>query len=218
MLFFDLLEGVETEDPDCTYSCGTTVYVYRYDLTLNYKLYASHGTLGDKITQGDLTYTEKVKVSMQDEVSLKYPNFGVVDTTWLGGKAWDRTGRETTAPGYTADSSKVIFDQPVYGTLLLTYRINRDKYSLSLPKRVDAEENKFSSVAYAIYKGGPTWEEIETPPGSDDTDQQCTGGGGGGLEVDPPDPKEYPPYASNVDAKRVVDYCTQEVISDNSTH
>ena len=216
LVLFNILEDEEQEEPDCTDDCTTIVYVYRYDLTLNYKLYVSRGVIGVKTVQ-ETIYIQKVKVSMQEEVALDYPNFGETSARWLGDKVWGRDGREITPPGYTASIDKVVFDQPVYGTLLLSYKINRDCYSVRLTKRAEAEENKYSSVAYAIYKGGPTWKILEPPPGAEDTEHQCTGGGGG-LDIPDPDPDEYPPYAPNVDAEKVIDYCTGEVESDSSVH
>lgn len=215
-LLFNLLDGELPDDPECYPDCGTNVYVYRYDLTLNYKLYVSYGSLGQKI-QEETFYIEKVRVSMESEVGLKYPCFGEITSRWLGDKVWDKNGREIATPSYTVEIDKVVFDEPVYGTLLLAYKINRDAYALALPKREGADQNKYTSVAYAIYSGGPTWLELEPPPGAEETDQQCKGGGGGGT-VNPPEPEDSPPYAPNVDAKKVIDYCTQEVTSDNSIH
>ncbi len=214
----NLLEAYQQDDPDCKLGAGVFIYVYRYDLSLDYTLFASHGTLGERVVQDNLVFTQKIRPEMEDRKALSYPNFGETASSWLGDKVWDYNGNDITPPSFTTDLREIQYSQKVYGTHLLSYKIHRDKYSLALPKRELASSNKYSSVAFAIYKPGPpVWLEIKVPGGVEETDEQCSGGGGGGLDHNPPDPKPYePPYAPNTDAEQKVDYCTQETISDTS--
>lgn len=220
-MFLALLDLVENQDPAERTNClsggrGTTLYVYRYDLSLPYTLHVTHGELGDRRVEDDLVFTEKIRVNMQGEVNLKYPNFGVVDTAWLGGKVWDKDGMEISPPAPTTTSSSVIFPDRLYGTLLISYKIKRDAYFLPLVARPEAEENKYSSVAYAVHRGGVDWMEIRIPEQLEKTGKVCYGGGGtlGGHEG-PEDP-DGPPSAPHADAEIGIDYCSQEVLYDQT--
>lgn len=211
-----LINGEMPEDPECVNECTTTIYVYRYDLALAYRLAVSHGSLGSMEREDDLYYTEKIKVSMEDEIKFKYPCFGVVESRWIGGLVWDQDGSSIAAPGFVADVDKLRFAAPVYGTLAVTYKISRDKYSLALPKRETAIENKYSSVAFAVYPGGGKWEMIDPPPGAEATDQQCTGGGGG-TTITPGAGGSSIPVSAHADRTITVDYCSQTITSDEAT-
>lgn len=210
-----LINGEMPEEPECVNECTTALYVYRYDLSLAYQLHVSHGSLGPMERQDDLYYTEIIKVSMDDEVRLKYPCWGVVESRWIGDKVWDQDGSATAAPGFVTEVDKLKFAAPVYGTLAVTYKINRDKYSLALPKREAAIENKYSSVAFAIYSGGGQWEMIDPPPGAESTDQQCTGGGG--TTVTPGSGGSSIPVSAHADKHITQDYCSRLITSNETT-
>lgn len=211
-----LLNGEEIPEPECTPNCGTRLFVYRYDLGLAYQLHVSHGRLGERRVEDHYYYTEKLKVSMSREVQLRYPCLGMIEHRWVGNKVWDGDGSETTAPQVTTSIDRAYLSKICYGTLLLTYRIHRHSYTLALPKREDTEENKYACVAYALHRTGPTWIEVQPPPGAEEMEQQCSGGGGGLDIPDKPEPDREPPYAPNVDAEIKIDYCSQEVISDST--
>ncbi len=217
LLLWALLQDEQPEQPECSHTCATWINVYRYDLGLQYQLHASHGQLGERIVEDELIFTEKIKFSMEQEKPLKYPCFGLVAVNWLGDRAWNHEAQQIAPPPLTATATAVRHAPgKLYGTAAVSYRIHRDRYGLALPLREEAKENKFSSVVYAVHKGGPTWEIIEPPPGAEETGQQCVGGGGGVPEFPPSDDDDQPPTAPHRDAKQVKDYCTQEVISDTS--
>lgn len=209
-----LLNGDLPEEPDCVNDCVVDLYVYRYDLGLSYRLQASHGQLGNAIVE-ELYFTEKIRVSMVDELRLKYPNFGVVESRWLGDRVWNQDGALTTAPSFVATMDMVRFSGAVYGDFLITYKINRDRYQLALPAREASIENKYASCAFATYQGGIKWEPIEPPAGLEQTDQHCTGGGGSTTIGGPPDGRNIP-VAAYADKKTEIDYCTQ--VADEPTY
>jgi len=209
---FALLNEEEVPDQICTSDCGTTLYVYRYDPSLPYALYVSHGALSERVVE-EVYVPLKLAFRMEQEKSLALPCFGIGDYRWLGDKAWNADASLIAPPSISSTINSVSAGQPVYGTLAVAIKVVRDRYSLRLPQRVEAEENKFSSVAYAIHKGGPTWEHIKPPPGAEDTGQQCSGGGGSGPDIEPPDDPYKPPTAPHRDGRQVTDYCTQEVTS-----
>ncbi|MBU1418328.1 MAG: hypothetical protein KKI15_07565, partial [Proteobacteria bacterium] len=187
-----LLNQEMPDEPECVNECVVTLYVYRFDLALAYRLDVSHGHLGARITEDDLYFTEKIKVSMDDEVKLKYPCFGVVESRWLGDVVYDQDGMQSVAPSFVAGVEKISFAAPVYGTFAVTYRIHRDKYLLSLPKRETAIENKYSSVAFALFTGGLELLEVDPPAGVEQTDMVCTGGGGSTSIAGPADGRNIP--------------------------
>jgi len=210
-----LINGEMPEEPECVNECSTTLYVYRFDLALSYQLRVSHGSLGPLERQDDLYYTEKIKVSMDDEVRLKYPCWGVVESRWIGDQVWDQDGGAIASPSFAAEVERLRFAAPVYGTLAVTYKINRDKYSLALPKRETAIENKYSSVAFAVYQGGLEYLLVDPPVGMEESDRSCIGGGGSTSITGPEDDPTIP-HAPNVDATIEINYCTQEITSDST--
>lgn len=210
-----LLSGTQPDAPVCVDECATAFYVYRRDLALEYRLQVSHGDLGLRVRQDDLFYTQKISFVMESEADLAYPCWGVVESRWLGDVVYDRDGGITTPPVLTTSSNLLTLSKQVYGTLAITYRINRDRYDLELPRRAAAIENSYSSVAYATWTGGIEWLPVQPPPGAEESGQQCFGGGGGSLTIVPDDEPGLP-VADNADAEIVIDYCTQEVISDST--
>jgi len=203
------------EDVQCTDDIGTMLYVYRYDLTQQYTLKITRGNLGSRTTADDETFTQKIQFNMDDSASLKYPNFGVLDKTWLGKRVWDIDGGVTSAPTTTTTIDEVKLSKKIYGTLLLTYKINRDAYGCRLIPRDEAEENKYSSVAYADCDDGVKWLELKAPEGVEETGLLCKGGYGN-LKVVPPPGDKPPPSAPHKNARKVYDYCTGEVLVDDT--
>ncbi len=214
-ILWALLRDEQPEEPDCFLGGKTFINVYRYDLALQYQLFASRGELGERIVQDDL-FTEKIKFAFEQEKPLQYPCFGLVAVEFFGDRAWDHTAQQIAPPDLTASATAVRAAGKIYGTAAVSYRIHRDRYSLALSERVEAQENKYSSVVYAIHKGGPTWERITAPPGLEETGQQCFGGGGGQLNPVPPEDEKPPPTAPHRDARVVRDYCSQEITLDTS--
>jgi hypothetical protein len=206
------LDNNTPQEPQCTTDFTVDLFVYRNNLNLQYTLFSTYGVLGPPINQSDYSFTEKVKFQMKDKATLKYPNFGILGTKWVGGKVWDENGLPTTEPTITVNNKDITFDKKVYGTLLVTYKLNRDKYVLDITPRTDATQNAYSAVAYATHLGGPTWKELDIPADVEEQRKQCLGGYGKTsiLSVDPKIPK-----APNVDAKTVKDYCTQETLSES---
>lgn len=211
-----LLADEPIPEPDCVDECATELYVYRRDLTLNYRLHVSHGILGQRIREDDVYYAQKIKLEMDDRISFDLPSFGVVDHRWLGDTVWNHDGSEIPPPSFTATMDGIEFAAPVYGTIVIGYRLRRDRYDLRLPRRDDAKENSFASVAYAVFNDGPVWHEVEPPPGAEETGAQCYGGGGGSSDITGPEDDDSPPTAPHRDAREIRDYCSQEVISDTS--
>ncbi|MCA1807444.1 MAG: hypothetical protein LC687_06330 [Actinobacteria bacterium] len=215
---WSLLEGGEqSTSSDSTYDCSegwddVWIYVYRYDPNLQYVLRLSHGVLYGKTPDEDNTYTQKIKFSSSKEQRLMFPTYGEVDYTWLGNKVYDMNGNPIAPPKITEKDGTVFSDQQVFGTLLYTYSVPRDKYHARIYLREDAGVGAFDSVAYALHKGGPTWAELQAPAS---LKEYCGGGGGGRTTIDEEEEEEDgPPHADHVDSAKKIDYCTGEVIYD----
>lgn len=212
-----LIDGEAVDEhTECTDDIGVELFVYRYDLSQKYTLMATHGTLSDKVVQDSFVFTERVHFNMGSSKRLRYPNFGFVEGKWLGNKVWNSDAEVlSNPPTVTTDIDSITTDIVVYGTYLITYKINRDKYGLSIPPREDVEENKYSVVSYAvILNNSPEWLVVDVPEVVEDTGYLCTGGFGQ-VSINPGDDPGQP-YADHDNAEKHIDYCSGEVLRDDT--
>lgn len=223
---WSLLEGGGQPSSGSPYVCregynNIWIYVYRYDPTLQYSLHLSHGSVSGKMIEGDNKYTQRIKFSSSREQRLMFPNYGTFEYGWLDNKVYDMDGNPIAPPHITVDGDVVSVDRKVFGTLLYTYKVPRDRYRASIPFREDAGESAFDSVAYALHKGGPTWAEIQAP---DSLKEYCDDGGDGfgwgdGTVIDGDDDASSSdddgiPSADGMNSEKKIDYCSGEVIYD----
>lgn len=165
--------------------CGTTgnvvnavVLAYPYEPDLNYALYATYGTLtGPSVEEKEKI--ETVLLKNQDNIEVKYPVMGIVSAEWIQ-DAYRKDGKqlEKISPNpeiLVGDDLKTIkAATKCYGSVKVTYQTMVHTYFLNIPKRESAEENKYSSVVYAIYTGKPVWLGIEPPPGAEESEGDCS--------------------------------------------
>ena len=209
-------------NPDLGYdvdnNCGgddgmfsTTVYAYLYKQDLEYTLAVSYGSLGKARVQ-ETTYTEIIKCSLKDSVDFSYPNEEVLSSSWVG-NTYDSVGNLVNKPQYTYDNRSVFFTDKVYGSLRIRYKVIRHAYGLTISSRkIDDDtvtENKYQSVAYAIWSSDIDWIEVVTPYGFEETDGFC--GNGSITRIDPDPEQPWVPTAQPRDKTIKINYCTQEV-------
>lgn len=191
------------------------VNVYPRVPGLSYQLHTSWGSLSGP--RGGTTAVEEIlNFTLSTEERVKYPCLEILDVDWMA-ECYDASGAVVTPPPLTIDGNAIVITAPVYGSVQVRYRTERYSHTLSIPRREDALEEFFSAAVYALYSGGLTWIEIDLPNSFDEATatERCGLSGSGSVTWPEDDPR---PIADNpYRRKTVVDYCSQEIISDTIT-
>ena len=208
------------ESVDCGMEDGavvTEVYAYPSLVGLAYRIGCTWGTLSQFVVQ-ELEQDEVLEFSLASEARTKYPSQGIISAQAIG-DLYDAGGAVVPLPGITSSLDTVYLSRAVYGKILVRYRVLRHRYSLRIERRDQATtvENFFSSIVYAWWAGGVKHLEIEPPPGAEEyaADSECGRGGGTSSDDDDDDDPEVP-TAAGADRHIVYDYCSSELISDNT--
>lgn len=202
-------------------NCVSTIYVYPKILGLSYKLHASYGDLSSRSVDS-YDHQEIINFNIANVGTLQYSPSGNVSYSWVG-SVYDNAGNVRSAPSVVIDESGVItLPEKVYGSLKIECVVQRHKYLLTVAPRSEGTD-LFGSVVYGLYTGGISWLELTNPPDLDDiADGSYTCGGMSydmsDDELDPNSPEEPPEDAPEVNRRIVYDYCSQLVISDETTY
>lgn len=190
------------------------VSAYLFDPGLNYRLLATYGLLSEG-ARHEREITETLQFKLTDEVSVKYPVAAISSVNWLSPFVRDKDfnklePKPDLAPG---DELKTIKSSVAcYGSAKVVYTTVVDSYILNIPPREDVEENKYSSVVYAVYSGRPVWLVTDPPPGAEEMEGDCAGQDTGHLGRPPKWPSDLPKAYANRAIR--INYCTTEKLSD----
>ena len=190
------------------------ISAYPYYPDLNYKLLASYGSLSEPVI--DMAEkNETIQLKLEDTVTVKYPVHEVISAEWLNGAYDEELSLISPPPTITIgpDAKSISISTPCYGSVAVKYTSVVHEYMLTIPKRVDTNENKYSAVVYAVYDGGLVYLVISPPQDADDTDGDC-GKGGDTVDQNPDHPKKKKPEGDGADRLIQVNYCTQKVMTD----
>jgi len=198
-----------------------TVYVYPGNPHMSYRFKVSHG----RVTHGPLGVPfreEIIQCGLQLEHETDYPIFAVITKAWIG-RCYDNEGNITIRPEVTIVGNKIILSKKVYGSLRIRYMAIRHTYHVIVSKRLNAIENTYQSVAYAVYDGGVEWTDIEAPANFEELEGECGNGAWydddgnfmriSGVDICNPDGHRFP---AAVTADRLIDqdYCSREITDD----
>lgn len=195
------------------------VYVYPCDSSTPFQFRVSHGTVRSSTVE--IAYREEiVQSSLQLQATPEYPVQSMGTVAWIG-NCYDASGNVTTRPTVTLENNVLTFSKKVFGSVRVRYTVFRYIYSVEVSKRLLALENKYQSVAYVVWDGGVKWCDVEAPADFEQFDGLCGNGGdyddgegeGDGEDGDG-DGDDGLPTANGADRKIVIDYCSQEQISD----
>lgn len=206
-----------------------TVFVYPCaDIGLNYQFKVSHGEVIQQAIE--VGYREEtIQCSMKLEHEPDYPVMFMGAMAWIG-HCYDSRGTITGRPVVSFADGKIVFSKKVYGSVRIRYTAMRHAYQVQISRRQDAIENKYQSVAYAVWNGGIKWIDIDPPARFEEFDGDCGNGafyhpllqdgyGDGQLSGTDICLGKYTklPVAVTADRHIVVNYCSQEQISDKTT-
>jgi len=208
-----------------------TVYVYSCEnIGRNYQFKVSHGSVSGRTIE--TAYREElVQCSMQLEHNTDYPVKQIATTAWIG-HCYDERGTMTGRPEVDiSDDGKITLSKKVWGSLRIRYTVERHIYEVTINRRFGALENKYVSVAYAVWDGGIKWIDIDAPANFEEFDGDCENGaywknifdengnliGNNGQGTADICGHRYRtvPTAVSADRNITVDYCTQEVTGDS---
>lgn len=163
---------------------------------------------------------------------------------WVG-DIYNEEGEVVDPPDVIITSDgKVSITRRVYASLRVKYTAVRHKYTLKVPKREDTDVDVFGAVVYGIWKnpvqettrkisdgdttikkvetdtGGITWTELSPPPNADENAKAETTCGWYSndslIDEEDEEREEDIPEAPMVDKETIIDYCTQEITSENT--
>jgi hypothetical protein len=201
-----LLYGYKNPDTYCGVEDGQwegQLNVYPRTKTLPYNLGVSHGVVGVGVVE-EFEHTENIVFNLTATASLTYFAQEVVAIEWIT-SSYDSLGSVIKTPVVEIAGNTVTLSEVAYCTLTVTYSVYRLVHTVTVPERENAEENKYTSVAYAHYDGGVVWEELEQPANADIV---------GNCGYDQDAFADCDPAATIADKYTVYNYCSNEVLSD----
>lgn len=206
---------------DCGIADGqlvTLIYAYPKIADLDYTMRCSRGTLSERLVEF-VEETEVVNFELEDIASLSHPARELISYDWYDEfKVYDKTGKEIAYPVVTIIDNEVSLSQKVYGSVEVTYQVERHTYGITVEQREESIENFYSSVVFATYEKGIKYLELTQPPNSDELnenlDASCTGGYKINGSFSSEDDDDTSSMSRNADRKIVVAYCEQEVLTD----
>lgn len=181
---------------------GGIVYAYPDPPGLAYHLGISHGEAGERIVS-ELEYAEVLQIQNEQRPSLRYPTGEILSATWVT-DAFAADGESLPRPAVSIAGGQIVIAAPVYGTLLVIYRVTRHTYRVRIAARPTAPENKYQSYVYAVWDGGNNFIEYQPPVDAED-DGRCNNSRRGDGDISAPDRCEPSVYPEDI--WRYWDYC-----------
>lgn len=214
MDFLNYLINPDENEPVNVIDCGTdgdgnmltAVHVYPFDPLLVYTAYLSWGEYTGMIIN-EKEMVEYINFSGTTKEKLKYPVKKIIEMKWIG-KSYDTKNAEIAPPDVSVSDLTLTIQIPLKGNLRVKYRTERHTYSVSIPSReltpsLNSEQNRFSSIAYAVYEGGVRWCELNLPyDGSYSVKKGC-----GSRTTISPTPNG-PTSVEEVSREDTLDYCS----------
>jgi len=202
-------------------SCTSLIYVYPRIVNLAYQMCASYGFLSSRQID-DFNHKELISFNIAKKAYLTYSPSGNTSYSWLG-SVYDSAGNVRSSPNVSIDEfGHIVLSEKVYGTLKVDYPLQRHVYTLTVEPRGSGTD-MFGAVVYGLYDGGLSWLEISNPPDIDEVSGGSVVCGGMNYsmsddEYDPNPEDESPLDAPEVNRRIVYDYCSQVLISDETTY
>ena len=154
-----------------------TIFAYPIPWDLNYTLRATHGRVSSR-REYVQEFRELVQVRLQDPgipISPDYPIKSLRDYEWFG-NVYNNLGDVVPSPNITVRDTEIYIDARVYGTIDVTYTVEKHIYTIEVTPDFDRPvADQYKSVAYAPYDGGVEWEEIDPAPSTNLDFSSCGG-------------------------------------------
>jgi len=204
------------------------LYAYPSPPHLNYRASLSYGALAGPFVDVR-EFSELVQVSLTRTPPLKYPAQQIMSFEWVA-ETYSATGEVIAPPSVTVRNNSLSLSSTVYGTLRVSYIVERHIYTAYVEPRLEYGETSLQSFLVAVWAGGNASLDIEAPadaksgecknrPGSpasyfDYVPRSLTNDGGltSGDSDSDSDTGEDSPYGpvDGFDSEEYIDYCTQE--------
>lgn len=205
------------ESAEGTVKCGWDggalgIIVHAYPLTsgLIYRLTATAGEIPVR-TLAQINESATLQYTLTQSANLRHPAQVITGARWLTGP-YKRGGSRVAPPGLSIDGQDRriirILGEPVYGSLALSYTVQRDNAVLKLDAataRACLESGWSEWVIGAPSGGRPVALPLTAPPGAEEQAQYGTQCGRWSLHVHPADSGERP--AQPADKHIACNYC-----------
>lgn len=143
-----------------------TIYAYPVPWNLRYRLHVTHGSVSSRVERVQ-EFRELIQVRLQDPGTAIRPDYPVrqlIDYEWFG-DVYNSEGDVINGPNIEVIENELFLDGRVYGTIDVTYSVERHFYTVEIqPDYSRPEGDEYKSVAYAPFEGGVEWEEIDPAP------------------------------------------------------
>jgi hypothetical protein len=154
----------------------TEIWVHKGPADLQYRLEASHGTLGRRMVE-ETTHVESVQINLESSYEFRESNVTrIVSASWEGAVYGEDGSVLHKKPSYTFINGVFTFYEidtstplKVFGMLRITYRMGYDKYVLTIPARDEGEydtqgnEAAYQSTVMAFYDGKVESMDVDLP-------------------------------------------------------
>lgn len=211
------LYGGSGPNIDCGIKNGefvTAVLIYPDDPAMAYQAGVTWGRLSRPIIS-EVEVTESLQFSLTDSAVTKYPVQELLSIEILSA-CWDAGGGAIQPPAVTWDGTAIHLAEKIYGSLEIKYMTIRHTMTLYIPARDIVDENFFESVAWADWTGGAKLLNLQVPGARHGNDDGCAWRLLSTTIVDLPEDKIAPPVGDAARRYKDIDYCTQQVKSDET--
>ncbi|MFA6135482.1 MAG: hypothetical protein WC869_15830 [Phycisphaerae bacterium] len=185
-------------------SYSKTVFAYPSPAALPYQIGVAVGVISE-CSIAFLDYAEAIQCDLQAELTPKYPVQEITSYEWVG-DAYDQNGAVIPRPAVRISGKALALSQPVYGTLLVVYKVIQHRYTVSITPRPGAKENRLTAFAWAVWNGGNTYLDVEAPSGA--KGGVCQGSIDTGSAHMEEMPDGVPGSVSPDNETHYIDYCT----------
>lgn len=209
-----IVQGTRPASVNCSLNADgellATLYAYPYPSSLNFNVRLTHGRITSSKQESN-AFEEIILFRLSDNERTSYPVSSMQSSTWVG-DVYDVEGAIVNPPSKSYSNNYFSLSRKIYGSLLVKYKVKRYIYELAIPMNEEEEDNKWDTVAYGIFDGGVSWEEIRGDESNSLSGTECTRSI---LSTGDSDGDDEDEEGRSSGRYTKYDYCTQDILYDH---